>query len=217
MNQRLRSGVLVMAMSLALVGAAVSSKGGSSGPQQAMLGSVGLPDVGAAEAQVPYRAASLDAQAASGARNDAMTPVAVRIAGIGLEATVLSVGVDAENQFDVPEAETVGWYKFGAAPGEAGSTVLAAHVDYGGRPGAFFHLSDLAAGEVLEVELADGSVMQYRVLDNVLYDKTELPAEELFRKNGDPVLQLITCGGTFDQSRRSYTGNVVVTAEPLGA
>jgi hypothetical protein len=216
--QGLRSGILVMAISLALVGAAVTSQDPAETPQPTLGSSaVTVSEAAAAEARVPFRSASLEAQAAASGRNDGLTPVAVRIAGIGLQATVLSVGVDADNQFAVPEAEAVGWYKYGAAPGEAGSTVLAAHVDYGGRPGAFFHLADLTVGEILEVELAGGAVMQYRVTANILYDKTELPADELFRKGGEPVLQLITCGGTFDQTRRSYRGTVVVTAEPLDA
>jgi sortase (surface protein transpeptidase) len=141
----------------------------------------------------------------------------VRIADIGLDAEVLSVGVDEAHQFDVPAAESVGWYKYGSAPGGAGSTVLAAHVDFGGQPGAFFNLADVEPGDTLEVELANGASLQYLVIDNVLYDKTELPADELFRRSGAPVLQLITCGGTFDPDRRSYRGNVVVTAVPVEA
>jgi hypothetical protein len=92
--------------------------------------------------------------------------------------------------------------------------VLAAHVDYGGKPGAFFNLGDLRPNDALEVEMADGSVMRYRVVGNTQYDKKELPAEEVFRKTGETVLQLITCGGEFDPAARSYLANVVVTAVP---
>jgi LPXTG-site transpeptidase (sortase) family protein len=141
-------------------------------------------------------------------------PVAVRIGDIALDAPVLAVGVDDQNQLAVPAADTVGWYQFSATPGDPGATVLAAHVDYGGRPGAFFNLAELRPGDRVEVELSDGSVLPYRVTGNTQYDKTRLPAEELFRKDGSPVLQLITCGGSFDPAGRTYLANVVVTAVP---
>lgn len=217
MNHRLLFGAFAMAISLALVGAAVTAHDIPAEADAAKLESAAIAarTTGGAETQVPLRSAFLDSQASGVAESD--VPIAVRIPDLGLEATVLSVGVDEENQFAVPAADTVGWYKYGASPGSAGSAVLAAHVDYGGQAGAFFNLSELQTGETLEVEMLDGSVLKYRVTDNVLYDKEELPADELFRKDGDAVLTLITCGGTFDHERRSYIGNVVVTAKPIEA
>ncbi|MGH1492829.1 MAG: class F sortase [Acidimicrobiales bacterium] len=218
MNQRLISGVFVMAISLALVGAAVTAHKIPAGAEEAKLGSSAVASAGAvnaAQAQVPLRSALLDNQASG--IDDSDLPITVRIGDLGLQAPIISVGVDENNQFAVPAADTVGWYQYSATPGSAGSAVLAAHVDYGGRAGAFFNLAQLELGETLEVEMADGSVLRYRVVDNQSYDKTELPAVELFRKDGDPVLTLITCGGTFDSDRNSYRDNVVVTAVPIEA
>lgn len=224
MNQRLLTGVFALAISLALVGAAVNATQPPDPAPPGDLVSLAVPPSESpgsgqgtaqsqAEAQVPFRTASLDQQDSL----DVASPVTVRVGAIGLEAGIQSVGVDDDNLFDVPEAQTVGWYKYGSAPLENGSTVLAAHVDYGGRQGAFFNLATLAPGDELEVELADGTVIAYEVTDTTLYDKTALPADDLFRKDGPPVLRLITCGGTFDQTERSYRGNVVVTAVPLEA
>lgn len=222
MNQRLIGGFFTLAISLAVVGAAVTAgddraDGAAGSGLASQVVDTSDRTVEAATAQVPLRSGDLDSQARLWRADERVAPVAVRIGALGLEAPVRSVGVDANNDFDVPEAETVGWYKHGPAPGQTGSTVLAAHVDYGGRPGAFFSLAELTVGDVFEVELSDGSVLQYRVTETVLYDKTTLPAEELFRKDGDEVLRLITCGGSFDSIERSYQGNVVVTAEPIDA
>ncbi len=219
MNQRLLSGALLLAISLALVGAAVTSHDIPAEAEPVEIGSavVSVQSVGAAETQVPLRSAFLDAQV-GGEADAAPTPVSVRIGEIALEAPVIPVGVDEQQEFDVPAADTVGWYQHSPLPGhEVGSTVLAAHVDYGGSQGAFFDLEDVTIGSILEVEMTDGSVLRYEVTESVLYDKTELPADELFRKTGDPVLQLITCGGIFDGEQRSYRGNLVVTAVPLSA
>lgn len=216
MNQRLASGAFVLAISLAVLGAAATAHSIPEGSlPDAAIGSavVSVQSASSATPQVPLRSGFLDGQTTI--VDESAFPVAVRIEDIGLEAPVLSVGVDDQNDFDVPQADTVGWYKYSATPGSVGTTVLAAHVDYGGKPGAFFNLEDLTIGEVLEVEMADGSVLDYRVTGSTLYDKTELPAAELFRSDGAPTLQLITCGGTFDTENRSYNGNLVVTAEPI--
>ncbi len=211
-------GALLLAISLAAAGASVTSKpwdpaavADTVAPTApASDAAATSPDLAAAPT-VPIRSGRLvDDEVV-----DAVQPVAIRVAGIELEAPVISVGVDSENRFAVPAADTVGWYQFSSSPGEAGASVLAAHVDYGGAPGAFFNLEKVLPGDRLEVEMEDGRILPYLVTGNNVYDKTELPASELFRKDGDSVLQLITCGGTFDPDQRSYEANVVVTAEPI--
>lgn len=62
------------------------------------------------------------------------SPVGLRITRISVDAHVEPHGVDPETgQMDVPNNVTeVGWYEFGPKPGQAGSAVLAAHVDLAG-------------------------------------------------------------------------------------
>lgn len=222
MNRRVLSGVLVLGSTLATVGAAVTADSGTRG-DSSTLGVIGSSavdlsdeanDPSRARVRVPVRDGRLTDDPADEQRHQ---PVMIRIGDIGLEAPILSVGVDDDKQLDVPAADTVGWYEHSALPGEPGATVLAAHVDYGGKPGAFYNLSDLRPNDALEVEMADGSTVRYRVVGNTQYDKTALPAEEVFRKTGETVLQLITCGGEFDPAARSYLANVVVTAVPEGS
>jgi sortase (surface protein transpeptidase) len=135
----------------------------------------------------------------------------------GVDAPVVDTGVDEQGGMAVPhDIRTVGWYRFGASPGAtAGSAVLAGHVDdrIQGR-GAFYRLADLAAGSPVEVTLADGTVLTYRVSAVELVPKTVLPADRLFARDGPPRLALITCGGAFDRAKGGYTDNVVVTAAP---
>lgn len=217
MNRRVLSGLLVLGSTLATVGAAVTAQDGDRGSETAATAVIGSSavdladesDSSRASAQVPVRDGRLTDDLVD---EEEPHPVMIRIGDIGLEAPILSVGVDEEKQLDVPAADSVGWYEYSSLPGEAGATVLAAHVDYGGKPGAFFNLGDLRPNDALEVEMADGSIMRYRVVGNTQYDKKELPAEEVFRKTGETVLQLITCGGEFDPGARSYLANVVVTA-----
>jgi hypothetical protein len=142
-------------------------------------------------------------------------PVAVRIPSLGLVSHVVPVGVDqGTGELSVPaDPAEVGWYRFGAAPGGAGAAVLAGHVDWKGKPGAFLHLDRVQPGERVEVDLGDGTTHAFVVAETHLILKTALPAE-LFARNGPAKLVLITCGGEFDRSIRRYKQNVVVVATP---
>jgi sortase family protein len=144
-------------------------------------------------------------------------PVRIRVPDAGVDAPVVAAGVDAHGGMDVPlDVRTIGWYRFGPGPGSAGgSAVLAGHVDDRDQgPGAFYRLRELAAGSPVEVTLADGKVVTYRVGTVERMAKGALPAGQLFARDGAPRLALITCGGDFDRATGGYTDNVVVTAEP---
>ncbi|WP_337060410.1 class F sortase [Kineococcus sp. G2] len=144
-------------------------------------------------------------------------PVALRVPELGIDAPLDPVGVTPAGTMEVPErAARVGWYRFGPVPGAPGSAVLAGHVDTArDGPGALHPLARAAAGQVVEVALADGAVRRFAVTARREVVKTELPVAELFARDGPPRLVLVTCGGEFDEERRSYAANVVVVAEPL--
>lgn len=208
MNRKFLSGTFGLVVTLALVG--VAGTGETSSAEQASSERPQLA-VDQPELQVPIRSGRAeDVRPSPGIK-----PVGLRIGDLDLDAQVVPVGVDAEQRLDVPSAELVGWYQYSPVPGTEGATVLAAHVDYGGEAGAFFNLHQLQLGEQFEVELEDGAVQTYEVTGNTTYEKTELPADELFRKSGNSALQLITCGGTFDPSEQSYEANVVISAVPI--
>lgn len=141
-------------------------------------------------------------------------PVGVRIASIGVDAPVMPYGVDGNGQMDVPDNVTdVAWYEYGPRPGEAGSAVLAAHVDLAGRGyGVFFDLRELDVGDTIIVIGADTTEYPFRVVARAAYDKDTLPLDVIFSREGPPVLTLITCGGGFSRGR--YDSNVVVYAVP---
>jgi LPXTG-site transpeptidase (sortase) family protein len=125
--------------------------------------------------------------------------------------------VDERGAMAVPEdVRTVGWYRFGSRPGSlSGSAVLSGHVgDRVQGRGVFAALGDVEPGDLVEVELTDGTRLGYRVRTVERVAKDALPADQLFARSGPPRLTLITCGGDFDWTTRTHTENVVVTAEP---
>lgn len=146
------------------------------------------------------------------------SPVSLGIESIGVDAPIDGYGIDERTgQMDVPNnVREVGWYEYGPSPGEAGSAVLAAHVDLKSQgPGVFFDLKKLEPGDLLEVSFDDGSVEAFEVRARVTYAKEELPLDVIFSRAGAPVLTLVTCGGGFSPSQETYDSNVVVYATPV--
>jgi hypothetical protein len=144
-------------------------------------------------------------------------PARVRVGSLEVDAPVVPVGVDDAGLMEVPEdVRTIGWYRFGAAPGEGGSAVLSGHVDdrVQGR-GAFYELARTGTGDTVEVDTGDGTTLTYRVDSVRNFGKADLPLEEVFQRSGPPRLVLITCGGEFDRATGHYVDNIVVTAVPV--
>ena len=143
----------------------------------------------------------------------ARRPVRLRIDALGVDAPIEAFGRDGDGQLDVPtDPATVAWFREGSVPGAAGSSVLAAHVDYDGRRGVFFDLDVLRAGDTVRVDFDDGRTSTFDIVRRRRYTKERLPVRRLFTRNGDAVLTLITCGGRFDASTRHYDANTVVQA-----
>ncbi len=143
-------------------------------------------------------------------------PKRIAIPSLGVDASVVSVGLETDGSMEIPGATEAGWYHYGPRPGDAtGSAVLAGHVDHQKQPGVFIELRRIELGSDIEVIDDDGSSHRFRVTERFQIDKDELPAEELFRKDGDPVLTLITCGGKFSSRSRHYADNIVIRATPV--
>ena len=143
-------------------------------------------------------------------------PVGLRIEALEISAPVAPAGALPNNEMEVPTGiDEVAWYRYGPAPGEPGSAVLAAHVDLAGHgPGIFYELHSLRRGDRITVDY-DGSAWAFEVVDGATYHKSELDTERIFARTGPPKLTLVTCGGGFNPSLRRYDSNVVVYAIPV--
>jgi sortase (surface protein transpeptidase) len=148
----------------------------------------------------------------------AAPPVRIRIPAIGVSAAVVRLGLNRDGTLQVPaDFGVTGWFTGGPAPGETGPAVIAGHIDSRRGPAVFYRLHALRPGDLVAVERTDGTTVQFAVQDTAQYPKRAFPTEAVFGPSPDPLLRLITCGGTFDRSRRSYRDNVVVTARLASA
>lgn len=165
-----------------------------------------LPDVPVAAATLPPA-------------EQVVPPTGLGIDALGISLPVESVGVQADGQMEIPPAaEVAGWYRFGAAPGEDdGTVVIAAHVDSVASAGLgpFAQLRDLAVGDTVDVTTADGAVVTYAVTGVSSVAKPQVAWGDVFTRDGGHRLVLVTCGGVWHEDRRSYSDNVIVTAEPI--
>jgi LPXTG-site transpeptidase (sortase) family protein len=143
-------------------------------------------------------------------------PTSLTIDSLGIaDAPVIGVGVEPSGAMEVPPADEVGWYRYSPTPGQAGSSILAAHIAYDGEDGVFVRLANVDIGATVEVTDDEGLTRSYRVESVERYDKTQLPEDVVFARSGTERLVLVTCGGRFDPVARSYDDNVVVVATPL--
>ncbi len=168
----------------------------------------GSPDTsGEAERPDPRDAATMSASA----------PVALRIPAIGVDSTVMDLGLQDDGTLEVPPGGfPAGWYTGSPTPGELGPAIVAGHVDWAGQPGVFFDLVDLEAGDAIAVTRQDGSTARFRVTRVERFAKDGFPTEAVYGDLDHAGLRLITCGGEFDRQAGSYRDNVVVFAELAG-
>jgi sortase (surface protein transpeptidase) len=147
---------------------------------------------------------------------DVPAPTALSIPAIGVDSSLLQLGVAADGTAEVPiRYESAGWFDGGGRPGARGPTVLLGHVDSTEGPAVFYRLRDLAPGDEVVVTVAGGGVARYAVTGTERVAKGRFPTAAVFGATTTDVLRLVTCTGDFDRAARSYTDNLVVTAARL--
>ena len=155
-------------------------------------------------------------QAVGPADSQPQEPTGLTIPVIDIDhIDIQSVGVTNDGSMGLPDFDAAGWYKFGPSPGSTGSAVVAGHIAFDNKTGVFSQLDQLTVGDQIVVHYDSGDQEIFEVTETTYYDKASLPTTNLFSRTGDPLLTLITCGGSFNPNLRSYQGNVVVGANPI--
>ena len=141
-------------------------------------------------------------------------PVAITIPTLGVAGPLENLTADpVTGELAAPDDPSrAGWYAAGVVPGDAGPAVVGGHVDSRSGPGVFFGLRELRPGDRIEIIRSDGRAVRFAVTAVAAYPKTEFPTAAVYGPAPGPELRLVTCGGQFDRSERSYRDNVVVDA-----
>lgn len=144
-----------------------------------------------------------------------MAPVRLQIPDAWVDAAIQPVGVTENNEMETPDDYwEVGWYRYGARPGDAGRAVLAGHLDSQDGAAVFYFIRDLEPGDQIRVLLGgpDGERF-YTVRETATYPADEAPVEYIFGPSDRSELVLITCDGTFEGPDAGYSDRFVVYAD----
>jgi hypothetical protein len=147
-------------------------------------------------------------------------PTRIKIASLGVDATVHGVGIGADGTIEVPAMRLrneAGWYDESPTPGQFGPSILVGHVDTRTGPAVFHKLADVRPGAKIEVTRRDRSVAVFEVNTVESFDKSAIPADRVYGDFSRPGLRLITCGGRWVGGATGYADNVIVFASLVSA
>ncbi len=125
------------------------------------------------------------------------------------KSRILPVGLTSDGALNTPaNIFDVGWYVNSGKPGEGDTIVIDGHNGGPSRTGVFKYLPDVAIGESIIIERGDGTVFEYKVVENVTkpledadaYMSTAMSSPEPGRES----VTLITCTGKWIKDKSTY-------------
>ncbi|MEE1770827.1 class F sortase [Streptomyces sp. JV185] len=151
----------------------------------------------------------------SGKPKPAASPTHVSIPSIGVNSSLMRLGLNEDGTVQVPPAEkgmTVGWYTGGAVPGERGAAVLIGHNDTRFGKAVFHDLKKIGKGADIAVRNDRGAELHFRVTATETVSKNAFPTEKVYGATNTRTLRLITCDGAFDDQGHPVD-NLIVYAD----
>lgn len=159
------------------------------------------------------------------ARQQPITPAAMKIDRMKVSSPVMSLGLDADNAAAAPpkdEPRAVAWYNRGPRPGSAtGKVVLSIHTYHDGgalgnelrQPG-----SGLTRGDLIRMTDASGRQACYRYDHNikVMVKDYDPDSDIIYDDHGRPMLAIVICWD-YDSSRNDWDSRIVFYATPVTA
>jgi len=140
-------------------------------------------------------------------------PVRLQIGAIGVDSTLMSLGLRADGTMEVPQSGfPAGWFTGAPTPGELGPAIIAGHIDWKG-PGVFYNLDNLQPGDQITITRKDGSKPVFRVTRVAQFSKDRFPTSLVYGNLDHAALRLITCGGSFNSASGHYEDNIVAFAD----
>lgn len=148
------------------------------------------------------------------------SPYRIRMPKIGIDAQVVTYGLDANGVPEVPyNGWEVAWYDWSARPGTGSNAVFAGHVTWSGRA-VFWDLDDMAPGDDIMLEATDGTKVMYKVSEVFLVDANDPNALRVMDPTPSDTMTVITCGGDYfyvgGVAQYDYTHRLIVRAALTG-
>ncbi len=149
------------------------------------------------------------------------TPQLLRIASLGIEAPITTVGLTTTGAMDAPQTLTeVGWYSRSANLGQmtTHSILMDGHYGSDWAPGIFYNLHELQLDDTIELVGEDGGTAVYHVAEIEKKALEDVDMRRALQVYPDALqsLTLITCEGQYDSGRQTYNDRTVVYAVRVG-
>ncbi|MEV2217606.1 class F sortase [Streptomyces sp. NPDC050997] len=168
-----------------------------------------------AQAAAPAGTSAAPTASRTGKQLPRSRPLRLIIPKISVDAPFTELAIDRTGQLEAPPADDtnlVGWHALGTSPGEAGTAIIAGHVDTATSPAVFVGLGELEKGDTFRVLRADGRTATFVVDDSETFAKNDFPDRRVYGDTPQAQVRLITCAGAYDRSVRDYKDNLVVFA-----
>ncbi|UZI27414.1 class F sortase [Streptomyces sp. VB1] len=146
---------------------------------------------------------------------DQPAPAHVSIPSIGIQSTLMELGLNPDGTVEVPPAEkgmTAGWYSGGSVPGTPGPAVLIGHNDTRFGRAVFHDLKNIRDGAEVLVRDGAGRTLRYTVTGKEAVSKKVFPTDKVYGPTKDSTLRLITCDGEFDADGHTVDNLIVYGA-----
>jgi hypothetical protein len=145
-------------------------------------------------------------------------PIWLTVPAMRISAAIEEVGLNQDGSMAAPVAWSgAGWFEPGYLPGQAGTAVIAGHLDApGGMRAIFWDLQRLQPDDEIRIEMNNGRIHLYQVEGSASYPHDSAPLNEIFSWSAEPRLVLITCQGDWDRAERTYDDRLLVFARYAG-
>ena len=143
-------------------------------------------------------------------------PRYIYIPVLGVNARVMSVGVNSRGSIDTPSnLNDTAWYDGSAKPGQEGQVFIDGHTSFNRHLNAAFNnLSKLKANDQVVIEKGNGEKVSYRVVSTKTVETSKVDMGEALNPpaGAKKGLTLMTCTGTFNYRNQTADKRFIVYA-----
>lgn len=137
-------------------------------------------------------------------------PSRLKIPSIGVDSSVEHLGLTNDGAMKVPtELANVWWFNLWTIPGKKGTAVVWGHHGLKNKVGVFYNLRKLHKGDFIYIENDKGDKITFVVKSIHVYD-FETNSKNIFTSTSGSHLNLITCVGNRDKTRKVYPNRLVI-------
>ncbi len=135
-----------------------------------------------------------------------------------MNAPIIPAAVDSAGALEVPaNVFQAAWFQAGNAPGQPGTAIIAAHVDFRARSDSSTACTPSPRGGDLRDRRERPRARRFTSLPGRLAAKSDPSTVQSLAAAsatpGQPRLALITCGGDLNYAKHSYYDNFVLLAD----